>query len=151
MAGDRPPPGEESFEDEVERRYQESQRKGGNLGGTFIFAVPREMIHSEVAREREGREKARLRALQMELPGRGRGGREPGRRHRPGRPAKSIDTATVNRVVRLLKEGELSLDDIAAEVGLSRYQVTKIRDDRNRRKEPEFSADSAADLALRLT
>jgi hypothetical protein len=53
---------------------------------------------------------------------------------KPGRPMKPIHTATANRVVRLLKQGELSLRAIAEQTGLSRYQVTKIRDDLSGRK-----------------
>ena len=58
------------------------------------------------------------------------------RSHTPASQAagKPIHTATANRVVRLLKQGELSLRAIAEQTGLSRYQVTKIRDDLSGRK-----------------
>ncbi len=57
-------PDDESFEDEVERRFQEGLRRSGRVGSTFIFAASRDTIRREVERERREAQEARIRDLQ---------------------------------------------------------------------------------------
>jgi len=119
-------PDEESFEEEVERRYQEARAKAGTVGGTRIFAPSRKAIAAKVLVERELAQ--RIAAVEGAAPEESHPPSPPdGTTVEPDLSGKPLSARAVERALRRYAEGA-SIRDVEGDemIGFSFRHARRV-------------------------